>query len=111
MKHIKTFVSFVGSIHEGDLFKQTLTPQQRFAETISGIQKKVQELKAKANDKPEESIYINAQIEVEHQKLYVIKAQMQAERIKTQMASRKEQEKRMKEYENKNKKTPPKSKD
>ena len=109
MKHVKTFENYVGSIDEKDIFQATLSPQQKFALNIGAIQDKVADLKSKANAKPEEAAYINAQIDIEFQKLDVIKSQMQAERVKTQMAARKDQEKRMKEYQNKMKKSAPKS--
>lgn len=103
MKHIKTFESYIASVNEGGLFQSTFSPQQKFSLSVSAIQQKIQDLQSKANDKPEESMYIKAQIDVERQKLDVIKAQIQADKIKTQLANRKEQEKRMKEYEKKNK--------
>lgn len=99
MKHIKTFESFVALINE----EVVLSPQQKFALSVSAINQKVKDLQDKAKDKPEESLYIKAQIDVERQKLDVIKAQIQADKLKTQLASRKEQENRMKEFEKKNK--------
>ncbi len=92
MKHIKTFESFVASVNE----EAVLTPQQKFALSISAIIQKIKDLQSKAKDKPEESIYIKAQIDVEKQKLDVIKAQVQADKIKTQLANRKELEKSLK---------------
>ena len=92
MKHIKTFESFVNSLNE----EVVLTPQQKFALSISAINQKIKDLQDKAKDKPEDSIYIKAQIDVEHQKLDVIKSQIQADKIKTQLANRKELEKRLK---------------
>jgi len=92
MKHIKTFESFVNSLNE----EVVLTPQQKFALNISAINQKINDLQSKAKDKPEDSIYIKAQIGVEKQKLDVIKAQIQADKIKTQLANRKELEKSLK---------------
>lgn len=99
MKHIKTFESFVASINE----EVVLTPQQRFALSINAISQKIKDLQNKAKDKPEEAIYIKAQIGVEQEKLDVIKAQIQADRIKTQMANRKELEKKLKDQQAKSK--------
>jgi hypothetical protein len=95
MKYVKTFESFM---NEGGLFKTTMSPIQSAAENISRGQAKIGELKQKMSDKPEDAIYIKAQIDVEKEKLDVLKAQINAETAKQQLASRKEFEKKQAEY-------------
>ena len=101
MKYIKSFESFV---NEGAMFKPNLTPKQAAAENISRSLDKISNLKDKMSEKPEDAIYIKAQIEVEQEKIDVLRAQIRAESAKEQLSSRKEFEKKAKEFEKREKK-------
>lgn len=95
MKYIKTFESF---INEEGLFKDTFTPVQAATENIRKTIEKINQLKQKMSEKPEDAIYIKAQIDVEKEKIDVLKAQINAETAKQQLATRKEFEKKQAEY-------------
>lgn len=99
MKYIKTFESFIEHVNEEGLFKDTFTPVQAATENIRKSVEKINQLKQKMSDKPEDAIYFKAQIDVEKEKIDVLKAQINAESAKTQLAQRKEFEKKQKEYE------------
>lgn len=94
MKYIKTFESFV---NEGDMFKPNLSPAQAAAENIRLAMDKIDQLRKKLSEKPEEGIYIKAQIDVESEKIDTLKAQIRAESAKEVLANRKEAEKRQAE--------------
>ena len=73
MKYVKTFESF---INEEGLFKDTFTPVQAAAENMRKTVEKINQLKQKMSEKPEDSIYIKAQIDVEKEKLDVLKVKL-----------------------------------
>lgn len=108
MKYVKTFESF---INEGGLFKDTFTPIQAAVANISNTVEKINQLKQKMNEKPEDGIYIKAQIDVEKEKLDVLRAQINAESAKQQLAQRKEFEKKQAEYAKAKAKSSPAEKD
>ena len=108
MKYIKTFESF---INEGDLFKTKESPAQAAATNIGAAIKKIDDLKQKMSDKPEEAIYLKAQIDIEKEKIDVLKAQIRADSAKQTLAARKEFEKKQKEYEKAKAKKPAPKKD
>lgn len=109
MKYFPTFESFMNSLNEGDLFKTTETPQQAAATNIRNSLIKIEDLKQKMSEKPEEALYLRAQIDIEKEKIDVLKAQIRADSAKQTLAARKEFEKKQKEYE-KNKAKPDKPK-
>ena len=96
MKYIKSFESF---INEGDLFKVVQSPAAAAADSIRTAMLKIEDLKQKMSEKPEDGIYIKAQIDVEKEKIDVLKAQIRADSAKQTLATRKEFEKKQKEYE------------
>ena len=108
MKYVKTFESF---INEEGLFKDTFTPVQAAAENMRKTVEKINQLKQKMSEKPEDGIYIKAQIDVEKEKLDVLKAQINAETAKQQLAQRKEFEKKQAEYAKAKAKSSPAKKD
>lgn len=96
MKYIQTFENF---INEGDLFKSSGSASQAAADNIRATLNKIQDLQTKISEKPEDSVYIKAQIDVEREKLDVLKAQIRAESAKETLARQKDVLKKQKEYE------------
>lgn len=96
MKYIQTFENF---INEGDLFKTSTSPAQAAADNIRATLNKIQDLQSKMSEKPEDAIYIKAQIDVEKEKIDVLKAQIRAESAKETLTRQKDVIKKQKEYE------------